>query len=74
MANGATKEISPNALRKFGADVICLNQGEGLINDEVGSEFTHGLSRRVNKEKQTSALPMMEMATELFSLMKKEEN
>lgn len=51
LANGATKEISPVALRKFGADVICLNQGEGLINDEVGSEFTQGLSQRVHKEK-----------------------
>ena len=51
LANGATKEISPMVLESFGAQVISINKGKGLINDEVGSEFTHGLSQRVKKEK-----------------------
>ena len=40
LSNGATKEISPTALKSFGAEVISINQGEGLINDQVGSEFS----------------------------------
>jgi len=50
LANGATTEISPLALETFGAEVICINGGGGLINDQVGSEFTDGLSRRVVQE------------------------
>ena len=50
LANGATTEISPLALETFGAEVICINGGDGLINDQVGSEFTDGLSRRVVQE------------------------
>jgi phosphoglucosamine mutase len=47
LANGATTEISPLALETFGAEIICINGGDGLINDQVGSEFTDGLSQRV---------------------------
>ena len=47
LANGATTKISPLALETFGAEVICINTGDGLINDQVGSEFTDGLSQRV---------------------------
>ena len=50
LANGATTEISPLALETFGAEVICINGGDGLINDQVGSEFTDGLSQRVVQE------------------------
>jgi phosphoglucosamine mutase len=50
LANGATTEISPLALEVFGAEVICINGGDGLINDQVGSEFTDGLSQRVVQE------------------------
>ena len=50
LANGATTEISPLALETFGAEVICINTGDGLINDQVGSEFTDGLSQRVVQE------------------------
>lgn len=51
LANGATKEVSPLVLKTFGAEVICMNSGEGLINDQVGSEFTEGLSQKVLDEK-----------------------
>jgi phosphoglucosamine mutase len=50
LANGATTEISPLVLEVFGAEVICINGGDGLINDQVGSEFTDGLSQRVVQE------------------------
>jgi phosphoglucosamine mutase len=50
LANGATTKISPLALETFGAEVICINAGDGLINDQVGSEFTDGLSQRVVQE------------------------
>ena len=50
LANGATTEISPLALKTFGAEVICINGGDGLINDQAGSEFTDGLSQRVVQE------------------------
>ena len=50
LSNGATKEISPTALKSFGAEVISINQGEGLINDQVGSEFTQVLSLKVLEE------------------------
>ena len=50
LAYGATKEISPHVLKLFGADVISMNEGEGLINDSVGSEFTDGLSLKVIQE------------------------
>ena len=39
LAYGATKEISPHVLKLFGADVISMNEGEGLINDSVGSRI-----------------------------------
>jgi phosphoglucosamine mutase len=51
LANGATKEITPRALECFGANVISLNRGEGLINDQVGSEYVAGLSKHVVEEK-----------------------
>lgn len=51
LANGATKEISPLVLESFGAQVISMNKGEGLINEQVGSEFTKGLSEKVIQEK-----------------------
>ena len=38
-------------LESFGAQVISLNKGEGLINEQVGSEFTKGLSEKVIQEK-----------------------
>ena len=50
LANGATLGISPLALESFGAEVICINQGNGMINDLAGSEFTDGLSQRVTEE------------------------
>ena len=50
LANGATVITSPLALESFGAEVICMNQGNGLINDQAGSEFTEGLSKRVIEE------------------------
>ena len=51
LANGATKEITPICLKSFGAEVISINQGDGLINDQAGSEFTDGLSEKVIQEK-----------------------
>lgn len=50
LANGATTKISPLVLKIFGAEVICINAGDGLINDHVGSEFTDGLSQRIVQE------------------------
>lgn len=51
LANGATNEITPLCLKSFGAEVISINQGEGLINDQAGSEFTNGLCEKVLQEK-----------------------
>ena len=30
--------------------MICINTGDGLINDQVGSEFPDGLSQRIVQE------------------------
>ena len=51
LANGATAQITPQALKHFGANVVSINQGDGLINEHVGSEFTEGLAHKVIDEK-----------------------
>ncbi len=50
LANGATSFTTPKALRQFGADLICINQGEGEINCNAGSESTQVLQSRVIQE------------------------
>jgi phosphoglucosamine mutase len=51
LANGATAQITPLAFKHFGANVLSINKGDGLINEQVGSEFTAGLARKVVDEK-----------------------
>lgn len=50
LANGATSFTTPQALRLFGADLICINEGNGEINYNAGSESTQGLQSRVIQE------------------------
>lgn len=51
LANGATKEMTPRALKYFGANIVSVNTGEGLINDQVGSEYVDALAKKVIEEK-----------------------
>lgn len=47
LSNGATRQVTPRILQEFGAEVIPINQRNGLINNEVGSEFVSGLGQKV---------------------------
>lgn len=42
-ANGATCSTSPEVFARFGAEVSCLHQGDGIINQQAGSEHPEDL-------------------------------
>jgi phosphoglucosamine mutase len=46
-ANGATKWTSSRVLKALGATLIELNQGDGLINQNCGSEYPQSLQDKV---------------------------
>ena len=50
-ANGATGRTSYKILEALGAKVIKIHQGEGIINEECGSEHLSSLQDLVNQKK-----------------------
>ena len=52
LANGATIGTTPRVLSVFGAEVIAMHEGEGVINEGVGSEYPELMQKRV---KETNA-------------------
>jgi len=42
-ANGATCSTSPEVFARFGAEVSCLHRGDGIINQQAGSEHPDAL-------------------------------
>ena len=51
LANGATSETTAKVLSHFGAEVCAMNQGDGIINDGVGSEHPELMQERVRERK-----------------------
>ena len=51
LANGATSETTVKVLSHFGAEVFAMNQGEGIINDGVGSEHPELMQELVRERK-----------------------
>ena len=47
LANGATSETTPRILKSMGATVFCSHFGDGLINDNCGSEYLTSLQSMV---------------------------
>ena len=51
LANGATSETTVKVFSHFGAEVFAMNQGDGIINDGVGSEHPELMQERVRERK-----------------------
>jgi phosphoglucosamine mutase len=51
LANGATIGTTPRVLSLFGAEVIAMHEGEGIINEGVGSEYPELMQKRVKETK-----------------------
>ncbi len=51
LSNGATQETTPKLLKKLGAEVIVYNNGDGQINENVGSENPSMMSSKVIERK-----------------------
>jgi len=51
LANGATIETTARVLSRFGAEVCAMHEGEGIINDGVGSEHPELMQERVKETK-----------------------
>ena len=50
-ANGATCDTTGQILKKLGAKVFTLHDGDGMINQQCGSEHLHSLISEVQKRK-----------------------
>lgn len=50
-ANGATSKTTPRILEDFGASVLGVHLGEGIINEDCGSEHLESLKKLVQEEK-----------------------
>lgn len=48
-ANGATCSTSPEVFTRFGAEVSCLHQGDGIINQQAGSEHPGALIGKMSE-------------------------
>ena len=48
-ANGATCSTSPEVFTRFGAEVSCLHQGDGIINQNAGSEHPDALIGKMSE-------------------------
>ena len=48
-ANGATCSTSPEVFTRFGAEVSCLHQGDGIINQQAGSEHPDALIGKMSE-------------------------
>jgi len=48
-ANGATCTTSPEVFSRFGAEVICLHNGTGMINENAGSEHPEDLIAQITR-------------------------
>jgi phosphoglucosamine mutase len=48
-ANGATCSTSPEVFTRFGAEVSCLHQGDGIINHHAGSEHPDALIGKMSE-------------------------
>ena len=51
LANGATSETTAKVLSHFGAEVCAMHQGEGTINDGVGSEHPELMQELIGEKK-----------------------
>ena len=51
LANGATSETTVKVFSHFGAEVFAMNQGDGIINDGVGSEHPELMQERMRERK-----------------------
>lgn len=51
LANGATCQTTPTVLKKFGATLFSIHQGEGVINQDCGSEHLDDLVKLVEEKK-----------------------
>ena len=51
LSNGATCSLTPEILRSFGAEVFEINNGNGMINHQCGSEFVQRLQEEVKAQK-----------------------
>jgi phosphoglucosamine mutase len=51
LSNGATKETTSKLLQTLGADVFVFNNGNGQINDNVGSEHPSMIASKVTELK-----------------------
>lgn len=56
LANGATIETTVRVLSRFGADVYAMHEGEGIINDGVGSEHPELMGAKVKETKSDFGL------------------
>lgn len=45
LANGATSQTTPKIFEQMGASVSCIHQGDGLINEQCGSEHLGSLQK-----------------------------
>jgi len=50
LANGATSQTAPKIFEQMGASVSCIHQGDGLINEQCGSEHLGSLQKLVKNK------------------------
>ncbi len=50
LANGATSQTTPKIFEQMGASVSCIHQGDGLINEQCGSEHLSSLQKLVKNK------------------------
>jgi phosphoglucosamine mutase len=50
LANGATSQTTPKIFEQMGASVSCIHQGDGLINEQCGSEHLASLQKLVKNK------------------------
>ncbi len=50
LANGATSQTTPKIFEQMGASVSCIHQGDGLINEQCGSEHLGSLQKLVKNK------------------------
>jgi len=50
LANGATSETTPKIFEQMGASVSCIHRGDGLINEQCGSEHLGSLQKLVKNK------------------------
>ena len=51
LSNGATFSLTSEILRSFGAEVFEINNGDGMINHQCGSEFVQRLQEEIKTQK-----------------------